>query len=584
MSPSKPLITIHDLSVTYDETDHAVLNNINLEIGEGELVLVCGPTGCGKSTLAQILNGLIPYTLPATITGEIEVCGKDPRVVTTPGMARDVGLVFQDPEGQLCTLFLEDEIAFGPENLMVPHDELEKRVDHLLDIIALKRFRYESVFELSGGQKQKANIASVLSMQPKVMIFDMPTANLDPIGSMEVFKLIRKLVTDEAATCIVIENRLDELVPLADRIVVMTQEGSIAFDGTPVEVFQHSQIIMDGLGVELPQVVELAARIHERSSSSLGNRIPLTIEDTSQWMGTLLDKGIIEICKDKSSTKDTSAILNENIVEVKDVHFSYGKGPEILKGISFEMQKGEMLAIVGNNGSGKTTLVKQLVGLLKPTKGSIKVCGMDLKTSNLAEVAARASYVFQYPEHQFVAQGQSVFDEIAFNLRTAGYDETYVKERVDLLIDRCQLHGKETVSPYMLSGGEMRTVSVACMLSTKPELLILDEPTYGQDHQRITALMMRLQELRKSGTSVIMISHDMRLVAEYASKVLLLSYGVVEFFGQPEQLFEMPDLLQKADLKEPPICALVRNLRSAGYDFPSGIITTSAFFEAIKAR
>ncbi len=584
MSSSKPLISIHDLSVTYEETDHAVLNNINLEIGEGELVLVCGPTGCGKSTLAQVLNGLIPYTMPATITGEIEVCGKDPRETTTPVMARDVGLVFQDPEGQLCTLFLEDEIAFGPENLMVPHDELEKRVNHLLDIVALKKFRYGSVFELSGGQKQKANIASVLSMQPKVMVFDMPTANLDPIGSMEVFKLIRQLVTEYESTCIVIENRLDELVPLADRIIVLTQEGSIAFDGTPSEVFQHSQEIMDGLGVELPQVVELAVKVQEQILSTEKKEIPLTIDDTVKWMRTLFDKGKIKILNDTGFEQDFPVNQNENIIEVKDVHFSYGKGPEILKGISFDMKKGEMLAIVGNNGSGKTTLVKQLVGLLKPTAGTIRVCGMDLKTSNLVDIAARASYVFQYPEHQFVAQGQSVFDEIAFNLRTAGYDETYVKERVDLLIDRCQLHGKETVSPFMLSGGEMRTVSVACMLSTKPELLILDEPTYGQDHKRITALMLRLQELQKSGTSVIMISHDMRLVAEYASKVLLLSYGVVEFLGNPKQLFEMPELLHKAALKEPPVCAIVRNLRDAGYDLPTGIITTSAFMNAIKVR
>jgi len=573
------------MSVQYDETDHPVLHDINLQINQGELVLLCGPTGSGKSTFAQVLNGLIPYTTPAEITGEITVCGIDPRTSTTPDMARDVGLVFQDPEGQLCTLFLEDEIAFGPENLKVPKEELEVRVNSLLELISLKHFRYESVFELSGGQKQKVNIASVLSMQPKVLVFDMPTANLDPVGSMEVFKVIRNLVNNEATTCIVIENRLDELVQMADRIVILTQDGTIAYDGLPAEVFKNGQDIMDNLGVELPQVVELAVRLQEAGlNKQIDGQIPLTTEIAAEWMGTLIESEQIQVNASNEAPKEENSFESENIVQVKNVHFSYGKGPEILKGVSFEMEKGEMLAIVGNNGSGKTTLVKQLVGLLEPTSGSIKVCGLEARKANLSEIAARAAYVFQYPDHQFVAQGQSVFDEIAFNLRAIGESEEYVKEMVDVLIDRCQLTGKESVSPFMLSGGEMRLVSVACMLSTKPELLILDEPTYGQDRKRITALMYRLTELLKSGTSVIMISHDMRLVAEYATKVLLLSFGKIEYFGSPEGLFEQPELLQKAALREPPMCAMLRNLRDKGYAFPKGITTTSAFMRAIKVN
>jgi len=585
VSPSTPIISINKMSVQYDETDHPVLHDINLQINQGELVLLCGPTGSGKSTFAQVLNGLIPYTTPAEITGEITVCGIDPRTSTTPDMARDVGLVFQDPEGQLCTLFLEDEIAFGPENLKVPKEELEVRVNSLLELISLKHFRYESVFELSGGQKQKVNIASVLSMQPKVLVFDMPTANLDPVGSMEVFKVIRNLVNNEATTCIVIENRLDELVQMADRIVILTQDGTIAYDGLPAEVFKNGQDIMDNLGVELPQVVELAVRLQEAGlNKQTDGKIPLTTDIAAEWMGTLIDSGQIEIIGASEVPVVEKIDEPENIVQVKDVHFSYGKGPEILKGVSFEMEKGEMLAIVGNNGSGKTTLVKQFVGLLEPTSGKIKVCGLEARKANLSEIAARAAYVFQYPDHQFVAQGQSVFDEIAFNLRAIGESEEYVKEMVDVLIDRCQLTGKESVSPFMLSGGEMRLVSVACMLSTKPELLILDEPTYGQDRKRITALMYRLSELLKSGTSVIMISHDMRLVAEYATKVLLLSFGKIEYFGSPEGLFEQPELLQKAALREPPMCAMLRNLRDKGYAFPKGITTTSAFMRAIKVN
>ena len=584
MSPSTPIINISNLTVQYDETEHPVLHDINLQINQGELVLLCGPTGSGKSTFAQLMNGLIPYTTPATITGEISVCGTDPRESTTPDMSRDVGLVFQDPEGQLCTLFLEDEIAFGPENLKVARDELVVRVNSLLDMISLKHSRYDSVFELSGGQKQKVNIASVLSMQPKVLVFDMPTANLDPVGSMEVFKVIRNLVLNEATTCIVIENRLDELVYMADRIVILTQDGTVAYDEAPADVLKNGKDIMDNLGVELPQVVELVVRLQEAGLQQTDGVIPLTTDSAAQWVGTLIDNRQIELSGQGQEHKLIENAEEESIVQVNDVHFSYGKGPEILKGVSFEMAKGEMLAIVGNNGSGKTTLVKQLVGLLEPTSGKINVCGMEARKANLSEIAARAAYVFQYPEHQFVAQGQSVFDEIAFNLRAIGADESYIKERVDVLIDQCQLHGKENVSPFMLSGGEMRLVSVACMLSTKPELLILDEPTYGQDRKRVTALMNRLSELLTSGTSVIMISHDMRLVAEYATKVLLLSFGKIEFFGSPEELFERPELLEKAALREPPICSMLHNLRAKGYAFQQGITTTSAFINAIKVK
>lgn len=584
MAPSIPLVTIKNLSVKYDEAEYCVLNDINLTIHKGELVLLCGPTGSGKSTLAQVLNGLIPYATPAEVTGFIEVCGRDPRETPTPQMSQDVGLVFQDPEGQLCTLFLEDEIAFGPENLNVAREELASRVNSLLDLISLQRYKHDSVFELSGGQKQKVNIASVLSMQPKLLVFDMPTANLDPIGSLEVFQVIRDLVSKEEATCIVIENRLDDLVHLADRIIVMKQDGSIAFDGTPAKVFLQGRSIMDELGVELPQVVELGVRLQDAGLKKADEDLPLTINSTIEWMGTLIDAGKIEVLKNTQRISTKKEPATEKIVEVSNLHFSYGKGPEILKDVSFKMDKGEILAIVGNNGSGKTTLVKQLVGLLKPVSGDIKVCGLDMHNSHIADIAARAAYVFQYPEHQFVAQGQSVFDEIAFNLRAVGENEEYIKERVDLLIERCQLTGKENASPFLLSGGEMRLVSVACMLSTKPDLLILDEPTYGQDRKRITVLMNRLTELRKTGTSIIMISHDMRLVAEYSTKVLLLSNGKIEFYGEPYALFEQPELLANAALKEPPICAMLRTLKSTGHDFPAQITTISDLLAAIKVR
>ncbi len=500
-------------------------------------------------------------------------------------MAKEVGLVFQDPEGQLCTLFLEDEIAFGAENLKTPGSELARRVDKMLDLVGLQSFRKESVFELSGGQKQKINIGSVLAMGPRLLIFDMPTANLDPIGSAEVFSVIRELVSSNAGTSIVIENRLDDLIPLADRVIVMSADGAIAFDGTPSEVFAHARFITDELGVEIPQVIEIAGKLREHGLGVVdASSLPLTVEALTGQLATLFGQGQLEVSLPPSQPERPETQSPNPIVKLEDVHFAYQRKTEVLKGISFEMPRGELLAIVGNNGSGKTTLVKHLVGLLRPTAGRVTVCGLDVNRSQVAEIAAKAAYVFQYPEHQFVAQGQTVADEIAFNLRTAGCEEAEVEKRVAALIERFQLTGKEKTSPFVLSGGEMRTLSVACMLSTRPELLILDEPTYGQDRRRIQALMDRLAELRAEGASVIMITHDMRLVAEYATSALLLSHGRNLFYGRPADLFDRTDLLREAALKEPPVCAVARGLRERGIPLPSGIVTVPDLFNSWVER
>jgi energy-coupling factor transport system ATP-binding protein len=578
-------LDIRDLTFTYDEAQSPALAGVNLDAGEGDLVLLCGPTGCGKTTLALCLNGLVPHATGGQLAGSVEVGGVNTTRTPTPHMATEVGLVFQDPEGQLCTLFLEDEIAFGPENLRLPRPELASRVDEMLDLIGLQHARNDSVFELSGGQKQKVNIASVLAMQPRLLVLDMPTANLDPVGSVEVFSLIRRLVTEEEVTCLVIENRLDDLVHLADRVVVMGMDGTVAYDGTPAEVFAHGQEIMGRLGVEVPQVVELALALCERGHDVGGaDGLPLTVEALAERMGALFEKGELRVRSDVADKASRVPAGAPPIVEMEGVWFAYRRGQDVLKGVSFQMQQGELLAVVGNNGSGKTTLAQQLVGLLRPTAGRAQVCGLDVSHRSVEEISAKVAYVFQYPEHQFVAQGQTVYDEIAFNLRMAGYSELDVEARVADLINRFHLSGREQTSPYALSGGEMRTLSVACMLSTEPELLILDEPTYGQDRQRIMGLMGRLADLRAEGTSVMMITHDMRLVAEYATSVVLLNDGQLLFHGATAELFAQPDLLSRAALKEPPVCAVACCLREQSIPLPPDIITVAGLLAALACE
>ena len=582
MPLSESLLQVRNLAYSYDGGQSPVLSGVNLDVGEGELVLFCGPTGSGKTTLALCLNGLVPYATGGDLSGTVRIGDVDVPETPTPHVATEVGLVFQDPEGQLCTLFLEDEIAFGAENLLVPRSELAERVNHMLEFIGLQDARQDSVFELSGGQKQKVNVASVLAMQPRLLVLDMPTANLDPVGSAEVFGVIRRLVSEGVTTCIVIENRLDDLVPLADRVVVMGLGGRIAYDGTPTEVFAQGRDIVERLGVEIPQLVELTLALQERGCDLDGGQgLPLTVEETATRIEAQIKAGKLWVHERLPVEAAPATVGAAPIVEMEDVRFSYRRGEEVLKGVSFQMQQGELLAIVGNNGSGKTTLVKQLVGLLHPSAGRARVCGLEVSRSTLAEISTKVAYVFQYPEHQFVAQGQTVYDEVAFNLRMADYPDAEIEARVTELIAMFGLEGKEETSPFELSGGEMRALSVACMLSMYPELLILDEPNYGQDRRRIAALMARLDDLRAGGTSVIMITHDMRLVAEYATSALLLSNGELLFHGLPEELFERTDLLARAALKEPPVCAVVRELCQRGLELPPGITTVSAFLDAV---
>ncbi|MEM9775684.1 MAG: ABC transporter ATP-binding protein [Chloroflexota bacterium] len=544
-------ITIEQLKVQYFGRNSPILNGVDLTFHSGETVLLLGASGSGKSTLALTLNGLIPHSLPAKMAGTVNIDELDTKSGATADLSQKVGIVFQDPEAQFVTLKVEDEILFGLENLQRPVETMSAKVDHALMRVGLPDYRMRGVDQLSGGQKQRIALASLLAMEPSVLIFDEPTANLDPVGTADVFGLLSDIKSQSQHTIILIEHKLDSLMHLIDRVMVLGAAGIILADGTPTEIFYDQAAMLQEHGIWMPEICQLASDFQNANVLDSSNR-PLMIAE----MASLLKQ--IDLPLSQSTHNDTKPNhAAKPIIEVQNVAFSYDEIP-VLKDVSVSITTGEFLAIVGGNGAGKTTLAQQIVGILQPSAGELTVNGKSAAKISGRNLVKQIGYIFQNPENQFVTN--SVFDEVAYGLRVAGLDDAAVTEKTDQLLAQFGITRHKEVSPFMLSHGEKRRLSVATMLAMGQEILILDEPTFGQDQKNAVAIMQLLTDLNQAGKTIIMITHDMHLVAEYASRVVCMSQGSVIFDGAPTALFLEPTILQKAMLTPPPVAQMAQML------------------------
>ena len=551
------MIRIRGLNFTYNGAVKPALKNIDLTIEDGQFVLLTGASGSGKSTLCRCFNGLVPHFYGGKISGKAEVQGLDILEHPPKELATRVGMVFQDPENQLVTADVEREIAFGLENLGYPKNLIARRIEEALDTVGIAHLRFARNNELSGGEKQKVAIASVLALHPEVLVLDEPTSELDPQSAEEVLRLLERLNDELGLTVILIEQRLDRVVHLVDRMLVMGG-GRIIAGGSPGEVMNGN---IEGLGIGLPPVIRLMREL--KSHNAALNGLPLTVKDARLQLQKVLQVA-------RTAEFADGAINPEAVLNLDKVWFAYGERA-VLRNINLDIERGGFIAIMGRNASGKTTLVKQLNGLLKPSKGRVRLEGVDTRKSTVADLSRRVGYVFQNPNDHLFAD--TVEDEIAFSLRNRGTDEKQIASAVEVMLDEFGLSQYRKSYPRNLSGGERQRVALASVLVGEPEVIVLDEPTRGMDYVLKKKLIDYLDGYRRRGNTVIMVTHDVETVAECAERVVLLSEGRVVVEGSKREV------LSKALLFSPQINRLAQAL--SGYGVADTTLTVSEMLEQI---
>lgn len=534
------IVSIKDLHYRYRGQEKPALNGINLEMPRGEFLVIMGPSEAGKSTLAATINGLIPHFYKGKYQGEVCVMGRNAREKSVAEMAEVVGMVFQDFEAQLFSTNVELEVAFGPENFAVEREEIGRRIHENLEYVGLTQFAHRPPSTLSGGQKQKLAIASVLALKPQVLVMDEPTTDLDPISKMGVFEITHRLCKRDDLTLIIIEHETEEAL-FADRVGFI-KDGQF-LDIGPMREMLRQVDLMEELGVMplgIPRFFKMMG----------ATELPLTPEEgvkAFQASGWKIKEAAYQekVAQEKVELEQ----LEKPVIQCRDLEFSYNPQVQALKGITLDICEGEMVAIVGQNGSGKTTLAKHFNGLLMPTSGSVTVDGLPTIDQGIFKLGQRVGYVFQNPDHQIFSE--TVFEEVAFSPRLRKMSEAEVKQYVTEALQAVDLEGYEKEDPFALTKSGRQRVAVAAVLAAKPDVLILDEPTTGLDYAEQRSMMNMVRRLNESGSTIIFVTHHMWVVAEYAKRVFVMKDGQIILRGSTRDVFSHGDELAEAFLRPP---------------------------------
>jgi len=531
------LIHVANLAWRYEGAEAAALRGVSFDVERGEFVAVMGRTGAGKSTLCRCLNALIPRHSRGTMEGRVEVAGLDTVGADFYAITARVGMVFQDPETQFIMMTVEDEIALGLENRGLEPGAIRRAVARALAAVGLSEaYLSKPPTELSGGQKQRVAIAAMLALEPDILVLDEPTSDLDPAGKAEVFAILARLKEERAATVVLVSHDSEQVARYADRVLVLDQ-GQIALAGPTDEVLGRVQELAR-LGIAAPQVTQLGCL--------LGWSCPTSdpAEALRRLQGARLRPG----------GQQAACADGEPVVKVQGLEHVYPDGTLALRGVDLELRRGEYVGIIGSNGSGKTTLAKHLNGLLRPTRGRVWVAGVEAARVRPSELARRVGYCFQNPDHQLFCQ--TVEEELAFGPRHLGLNEEEVQARVERVLETVGLAPWRNEHPFFLGKGQRQRLAVGAALTIEPEIIIVDEPTTGQDHAMCEEIMALLDRLNQAGHTVVIITHDMQLVAEHCRRVVVMAEGRIVADGHPAQVFADPQVAAQAHIEPPQVTRL----------------------------
>ena len=565
--------------MTQDEDDLVIqaVKGVSMSIKQGRFVVVLGRNGSGKSTLARLLNGLLIPRKGTVIIDGIDTHNEE----LIWEVRKTLGLVLQNPDNQIVATTVEEDVAFGPENLGMPRSEIRVKVDESLKMVAMEEYSEYSPHMLSGGQKQRIAIAGILAMEPKCIVLDEATSMLDPRGRKEVMDVLKKLNREKGITIALITHHMEEAVE-ADQVMVM-EGGRLSLIGTPGQIFENVEQIRRA-GLDVPQITSLAYEL--RKSGVTIDKLPLNLEE---MVNTI--KGLIKRKDSKSFNISSHYPAKEHeydaepIIKVRGLSHVYMEGSAFeqraLDNIDLTVNKGEILGIIGQTGSGKSTLVQHFNGILKATSGTIEVDGLKAEGKDLKELRQKVGLIFQYPEHQLFEE--TVYKDIIFGLTRMGMTADEMKSRVFHVINLLGISPELLEkSPFELSGGQKRRVAIAGVLVMEPKVLILDEPTAGLDPRGSSEVFKILSKLNKQeGTTIIIISHNMEEVAAFCNRVAVMHKGRLAFCDTTSNVFSRYEELKSYNLDIPKISELFRGLHNSGYDLPSIVLTVDEALSSI---
>ncbi len=556
---------------TYPGSPSATLKKINFKINKGEFIGVMGRTGSGKTTTLMLLNGLIPHFFEGNFDGSVIVNTMNTQRYRVQTLARFIGLVMQDPETQIFGITVEKDTSFGPSNLNYRKEKIEELVTKSLPLVGLSGFEKRITTELSGGEKQRLAIAGVLAMEPEIIVLDEPTSELDPNGRAEIYRVLSEIRRKENVTVIISGHDSEEMLDFVDKIIVL-DEGEVVWQGIPHDLFKNVSLT-EKYGIRPIETAEISNALC-KDSVSKETEIFLHSGQLIEYLNKQLKS-----CSTKNEIHKETFIPKQKktVIETIDLSFGYRKNEAALNKINLRIGKGEFVAVIGKNGAGKTTFSKHLNGLLRPTSGQVLINGRNIQSVSTSELSREVGYVFQNPDHQIFSA--SVREEVEYGLKNLNLTKVEIEERVNKVLKFVGLIEYQNRHPFTLGKGERQKLAFASILVMEPGILVIDEPTTGQDWDGTKRMMTMMKELHQNGHTILTITHNLRLAAEYADRIIVFSNGMVVLDGTPPEVFSQEQILESASVSSPESVKIGRSLFELG--FRNDLITVNQIKEQL---